>query len=347
MLAVGKNGSGVVRQFENICFVKTGWSDRYQGGPVYGRHAHLKKFKNGHEALNFMPGPDGKFYVYVPPHSLPDNTESWLVVVVAAGTKNNGHSFGPLEPVGWLSGATFVQEKKRPEYVTDDYFPVSSDGTPFNYSIVAAEAVLIPAAQRAIPLPVEHGRKLGMSSMVIVRENGKTKNMEAWREDYSEFALDLVRQFPLHQGQTVKDAAEATDPATLAQDPTAPGYPTAEHRRKVEKSAEAFAKKFFQKEFNITPVMSENRGYDFHMEKRVGYGEVLLEIKGTSGNEPAFYLTANEMRCLQKNPEKYRIFVVTAALSQAPRGRMITPKELKDSFRMEPLAWRIQPAKQL
>lgn len=240
-----------------------------------------------------------------------------------------------------------MQEEKRPEYVTDDYFPVSSDGTPFNYSIVAAEAVLIPAAQRAIPLPVEHGRKLGMSSMVIVRENGKTKNMEAWREDYSKFALDLVRQFPLHQGQTAKDAAEATDPATLAQDPTAPGYPTAEHRRKVEKSAEAFAKKFFQKEFNITPVMSENRGYDFYMEKRVGNGEVLLEIKGTSGNEPAFYLTANEMRCLQKNPEKYRIFVVTAALSQAPQGRMITPKELKDSFRMEPLAWRIQPAKQL
>lgn len=330
-------------KFKNICFVKTGWSERYQGDGVYGRHEHLRKFGGGYEAFNFKPGPDGRFYVYVPPHSKPEDPENWLVIIVAASTRNNGHSFGRLEPVGWLKDATFVSEQERPEYKVDDNFKLSSDNRHFTYSIVANEAVLIPVLQRAIPLPEEHGRKLGMSSMVIVREDGETKRQQKWREDYADYALALIDRFPLHNRQLDLGAADVTDPATLVQDPTARAYATAEQRRRVEKAAEDFSEKFFRREYDIKKVMSENRGYDFHMTRRDGGGEVLLEIKGTSGTEPAFYFTQNEKRCLDANPEIYRILLVTSALSKMREGRMIMPDELRASFKMEPLAWYVQP----
>lgn len=330
-------------RYDNICFVKTGWSERFQGGPVFGRHDHLRKFKSGHEALNFMPGPDGRFYVYVPPHRLPLIQENWLVIIVAAGTTDNGRSFCPLEPVGWLQGADFVAEKKRPEYRIDRDFPLSADGTPFNYSVVASDAVLIPVQQRQIPLPREHGRKLGMSSLVIVREKGEIKGGDLWRRDYADYALKVVERFPLPGATKNTGSPDTTDPSALAQDPTANDYPTAEHRRRVEKAAESIAFRFFEKDYVVQPVMAENRGYDFHMKRRDGSGTMLLEIKGTSGKQPAFYLTANEMRCLRENPDNYRIFVVTSALSNSASGRLITPKQLEEGFAIEPLAWRITP----
>lgn len=332
----------MIPEYKNICFVKTGWSERYQGGPVYGRHGYLKN-NNGHEALNFMPGPDGSYYIYAPPHSTPENTTNWLVILVAAGTKNNGKSFGPIEPVGWLEDATFVAETKRPEYSIDKNYPTSSDGTPFSYCLTAKRAFLIPPDLRSIPLPEKHGRKLGMGAVFVVREDGITKRGDQWRKDYADYALKLVRRFPFDSEQVGVDTDAVTDPAALALDPTNTGYPTAEHRRKVEKAAEAFAEAYFKNDYKVNPVMSENRGYDFHLTKRTGEGEILLEVKGTSGQESIFYFTPNEMRCLERNSDIYRIFVVTSALSKAPQRRLIAPEEMKKLFSFQPLAWVVRP----
>jgi hypothetical protein len=57
---LGRRASQV---FERIAFVKTGWSELCQGGPVVGRF----KDQNWHERFNFQIGPDGIYYGYVPP----------------------------------------------------------------------------------------------------------------------------------------------------------------------------------------------------------------------------------------------------------------------------------------
>lgn len=303
----------------------------------------MRKYKSGYEAINFLPGPDGKYYVYAPPHQTPENLRNWLVIIVAASTTDNGRTFGPLQPVGWLANASFVEKTVRPEYADDPDFPLSTDGGRFVYSLVARDAFLIPPLERGIPLPSKHGRKLGMGSRFIVRENGMTPGNDAWRSDYADYATGLLARFWTKENLIDSSEPEITDPSMLAQDPTNQGYPTAEYRRKVEKAAEEFAKLTYRREYAIRPVMLDNLGYDFHMTHRKSGKVIFLEIKGTSGTTPAFYLTANEKRCLDNHTNDYRILVVTEALSALPKGSLITPAELHQNFKLDALAWRVQP----
>ena len=74
-----------------VLWIKTGWSDFYRGGPVDGAFGWLdeqrggEKEGRGHEAFNFMPGPDGGYFCYVPPGrggSVPssESPKGWTVI---------------------------------------------------------------------------------------------------------------------------------------------------------------------------------------------------------------------------------------------------------------------------
>jgi hypothetical protein len=335
-----------ISDFPKICFVKTAWSDEYQGGEVFGRHEHLKKHRDGHERFNFKPGPDGRYFGYIPPHKKPDDEKGWLVVFVAASTNNNGRTFGPLLPVGWFENAYFTEEQERPEYTDDKNFPISRDGTEYLYSVVTESAFLIPDEMRNIPLPVQHGRKLGMASKVVVKSPDPNFPTEQWRLDYAQYAIDLLNKLRPNEVQgNGTQGKMAIEGCSIAEGPTSRGYATSEHKRAVEKSAEKFAKNEFQKEFQIKDVTKEKLGYDFHLTERNGTRQILLEIKGTSGLKPMFYFTRNELKCLRANKSDFHLFLVTNALSNKPNGELFTASKVESEFTLEPLSYQATPKK--
>ena len=71
-------------------------------------HGYLRTGRAGYEKFNFLPGPRGRCYGYLPPighqHAAPRPAppHGWLIVFVAA---EGGH--GPLRPVGWYEDARF------------------------------------------------------------------------------------------------------------------------------------------------------------------------------------------------------------------------------------------------
>ncbi len=134
-----------------IAFVKTGWSDEYQGGPVLGRYAHIAQHKEAHERFNFLQTADGHYYGYLPPIGKkerppqPRITDCWLLIFVSARKGN-----GPLTVVGWYEDAHLYPEySDRPEYTTESDFESDVHGGKFGYCISAAVAHLIPSAERS------------------------------------------------------------------------------------------------------------------------------------------------------------------------------------------------------
>src|SRR5216683_2353302 len=126
-----------------IAFVKTAWSDLYEGEQVRGRHRYLRGRGAGHEKYNCMPGLDGVYYGYVPPIGRkerppqPSDRNNWLVMFVAAREGS-----GPLTIVGWYADASFTEEyRPRPEYPQSG-FETDDEGNQFLYCVLSPLAVL-------------------------------------------------------------------------------------------------------------------------------------------------------------------------------------------------------------
>ena len=173
---------------KRIAFVKTGWSDHYEGGPVLGRHAHVQEFDEAHERFNFLRHSDGRFYGYLPPIGRierppqPKEKDGWLLVFISA---RNGN--GPLTVVGWYQGATFHDEYiARPEYSDTEEFELDVHGSKYSYCISADSAHLIPTAERTDTVSGDHFKR---TPVLYLRGNGKD---DAWRKELAEFAESLV-----------------------------------------------------------------------------------------------------------------------------------------------------------
>lgn len=321
-------------KYDRICIAKTGWSKDYQGAPVYGRHKHVQQHRDGHERFNFLPGPDGRYYLYLPPergeHRIPEPDDRWLVLIVSAPTTNNGRTFGRLKLVGWFEDVRFTELTDRPEYANDKNFDVSSDDTRYCYTAVAQSAFLIPEEEREIGLPVEHGRKLGSASIVYVRGPHIPNEKALWKHDYATFVEEFVRE---KSDQSIDAAIEAEKTENRS-------YASSEHRRRVEKAAEEIARIHYKKDYEITDVTKLNIGYDFRLRRKDGVGaDIHLEIKGTASSKPAFFISRNEMASL-KSDKNFQLFLAMNVLSSEPRTEIYQPKQLSDSFKFEALSFR-------
>ncbi|MBH8581648.1 DUF3883 domain-containing protein [Bisbaumannia pacifica] len=81
-------------------------------------------------------------------------------------------------------------------------------------------------------------------------------------------------------------------------------------------------------------------GYDLLATR--GDEALRIEVKGTAGAEPTFWLTRNE-RAASVHP-CWRLALVTEALSDAPSApRVYTASEMAAAFHLEPQAWRATP----
>lgn len=301
---------------DRIAFVKTGWSDEYQGGPVVGRYAHITKFEEAHERFNFRKVEDGRYYGYLPPigkkHRPPQPKfeDGWLLIFVSArrGT-------GPLTVVGWYDNATLHPEYfDRPEYNGESDFPTDVHGARFGYCISSSTAHLLPVPSRTQTVSGDHFKR---SPVLYVRGNGKN---DVWRRELAKLAEKLVANPPTDTDKP---------PPTIA-------FPDAEHRKRVELAAVAAAKKLLSKAHKVTDRQKDNCGFDLLARNRKTGEELHVEVKGTSGQTMHFYLTRREFRYM--STPQWRLLIVTDALTD-PKPTLFTQKEAKRCFDIEAFAW--------
>jgi hypothetical protein len=298
---------------EKIAFVKTGWSERYTGEMVVGRHSHISQFKEAHERYNFLRAPDGSYYGYIPPigksYRTPQPTDptDWFVVFVAA---INGK--GPLTVVGWYEGANFAPEYlPRPEYLRRDSFPTDTNGGEFQYCIQSKRAHVINAVDRRTTIS---GKHFGSTPIVYARGNGKHAT---WRNELADTAIRIL--------------GEVTEPPNIR---TA-GFPDQTHRAKVDGVAMEESTLYLEsKGYRVTDRSKDNCGFDLLAKKR--NKELHVEVKGTSMSEMHFFMSRNE-REYMINP-KFRMMMVTQALS-SPQVSMLTKDEVDERFDLGVLTW--------
>ena len=317
-----------------VVWVKFGWSDYYRGGSVHGNFSHLAGEGNvGHEAYNFQPAADGTYYCYVPPAhgSAPSNSDptGWTVVCLAKHHKRKG-----IHIVGWYENAT-LHGRFRDVPDTRAHLPVDA-GNPdahWKYCISSKTAYFVPPEERTIPF--SHPA-VGMGKYSFLRGPGVPTNPN------KEAVLKLLKsRMKKLRRVAIKNPTDDTPPDPGA-DPADPlgGFGSPEHRKKVEKAAEeAVKKRYCAKGFSCTDVTKKNLGFDFIFRK--GRTERHVEVKGTSGKLPRFFLTRNE-NDYRENPA-WRFAIVTNALAQKPTVRVYRNREFKKKFELNPYVYTGMP----
>lgn len=316
-----------------VLWVKTGWSDYYRGGPVDGAFAWLEnqrggaKEGRGHEAFNFMPGPDGTYYGYTPPNpgdAVPSSKSpgGWTVIFLAKQHKKTG-----IHVVGWYEDATL-----HGEYLPRSPAAAAAGEPDFGYTITSRSAWFVPPEQRNDPF--SH-ISVGQAKYSYLRAPGEkpTKNKIA--------VLDILqRRIKALHGVAVKNPnpLNAPDPEDEVGD--ALGFGTPEHRKAVEMAAEAAVVSYYKKkQFRSKRVANENLGYDYVFKKK---GVILhVEVKGTAASVPGFFITRRELK--GADDAAWRLAMVTDALSAHPITTVMTGPEMKRAFNLDPLVYECRP----
>ena len=322
---------------EKVLWVKFGWSEFYRGGPVDGNFSYLAgKGNRGHEAYNFAPAQDGKFYCYVPPHMgqhapKHDCSTGWTVVCLAKHPKRKG-----VHIVGWYENATLFGCWR---YVPDtrDHVPVS-DTDPsarWKYCIESETAYFVPPQQRTpfSSRSVRQAKYSFLSGPGIETNARKSKLMRR-----------LKRRL-----RKLKPVAVANPTGTTAPDPglgpaaLLASFGTPEHRKKVEKAAEKAVKKHYKSRgWNHKNVTKQNRGYDFVFTK--GRKRRHVEIKGTSGAVARFFMSRNENVYRENENPSWRFAIVTNALGSSPKVRIYNNRKFRMAFSLDPFVFIGKPA---
>lgn len=111
-------------------------------------------------------------------------------------------------------------------------------------------------------------------------------------------------------------------------------------KRLVEKRAiELVSKRYKSNGWVVKSVEKERKGFDLLCRK--GRLEEHVEVKGISGFEKDFTLTANEYQYASKE-SRFRICIVTGALTTSPEIYDFSFTELVSEFQIEPVAYRFR-----
>ena len=131
---------------------------------------------------------------------------------------------------------------------------------------------------------------------------------------------------------------ECTDEVTI--DARGGGFANPETRRAVELAAIQFVQtSFVAQGYTIFDHQSRNLGYDLLAVK--SGSSLKLEVKGTDGPTPRFFLTRNEHRCGSRDKE-WRLVIVTRARVR-PQLQTLTFREVEVTYYLDPLAFECSP----
>lgn len=89
---------------------------------------------------------------------------------------------------------------------------------------------------------------------------------------------------------------------------------TPEDKKKVEEAAIKRCKRYYEKNYKVKDVQTENKGWDLQAESN---NELLrIEVKGVSTSSPSVMLTPNEYKALKEYESSYHLAVVTNACEE-------------------------------
>ena len=190
--------------FDKILFAKIGWAPKFDGEACTGDFGEPNESTSWYERFNFLFGPEGRYYGYIPPmgpHGTPPkptDKSGWLVIFLSRSGKG-----GPLLPVGWYEDATFEDGyRERPEYAHDPAFLRQRNQFPYTYVLAAdaARVYRIPAESRMLypEVPVQPSF---FGPYLYARD---TDPRHPAREDYVALAERIVALNP----ETLANAAE-------------------------------------------------------------------------------------------------------------------------------------------
>lgn len=316
-----------------VLWIKFGWSEYYRGGPVDGNFSWLEEGDgDGHEAFNFLPGPDGGYYCYVPPHgpsaTSPSSSDphGWMVICLAKFPSQIG-----IHVVGWYENATLTGKRiPRPEYEAGVGFRRDGQGVKFQYSIKSDRAFFVPPEARVKPFSHPSVRQAKFS--YLTGPNVETTPAKA--EVLSILEGELARLRPLAIAQPNPD--NAPDDLEDVIDPLG-GFGTPEHRRNVELAAErAVTAELEQQGYDVIRRSDEKIGYDLQAIDKQNRCELYVEVKGTAGTDRRFYMTPKEREFT--STDGWRLAMVTDALGN-PGVTFFTCREMEQHFSLQPMVW--------
>jgi|GEM_PF-1587693 len=144
-------------------------------------------------------------------------------------------------------------------------------------------------------------------------------------QDYLEFRFGSTEMRPRKQQPKPK-------PGTFSFFQTDPDL-----RKKVERAAIRFVKASYMKaNWRVKSVEHEHVGYDLHCTK----GDLVecVEVKGSTGAEQQFTITANEMGKAQTD-NRFVLYVITNALNR-PVSHRYSGSQLMSRFDIQPTQYR-------
>ncbi len=237
---------------------------------------------------------------------------------------------GPLVPIGYYLNARFESSyKDRPEYRTSESFEKAPDGTRHPYAVSARmrDGRVIPVERRvAFEIPGDRFRR---ASILYART---PEHRDAWRRKYAAIADEVLAEF----GRAV--SLSKRTPLVGG------GFGDAETNRKVELAAIRATKRYLRQHGYRKiqePWKTGKPGYDLRAARPSRpMDELLVEVKGTRDDVPAFIITAREYN--SRLDPRWRFAMVTAALSR-PRVTLMRSSGFARAFALNPLIYRGTP----
>lgn len=316
-----------------VMWVKFGWSEYYRGGPVDGNFRWLYEDDGeGHEAFNFMPGPDARYYCYVPPHgrsaASPSSSEpdGWTVICLAKFPSQKG-----IHVVGWYENATLMGKKiPRPEYAAGVGFRRDVQDVKFSYSVKSGSAFFVPPEARTNPFSHPSVKQAKFSYLTGPRVAATPAKAEVLA--ILEGELTRLQRLAIAQ----PNPANAPDEQEDDIDPLG-RFGTPEHRRSVELAAErAVTMELELLGYQVIRRSDEKIGYDLQAIPGKGGNELFVEVKGTSGADRRFFMTPKERAFTFT--DGWRLAMVTNALDN-PDVTFFTCRKMEQRFSLQPMVW--------
>jgi hypothetical protein len=311
------------KRHERIAFVKTAWSDQYDGEEVRGKYRWVASGHQGHEKFNFRRGPDGACYAAIPPigrksSPKPKRKDRWLLIFISAEEGK-----GPLKVVGWFENANFENRPiPRPEYKSNPNFEKDDKGKQYCYSVSSHKTRLILADQRPLIAIGDHMKR---SPILYVRGNNKA---EPWRDRPAKEAEELIKRFAPTK-KTHKTSSHADRNGQ-------PWYANKELKAKVDKKAVQYVKHMLKTQYDIQDRQPDRCGYDLLATSRDSSVQLCVEVKGTSRERPGFFMTPKELAASQSR--KWRLALVTNALT-TPKCQLLSKREMVRRFDIRPCSY--------
>lgn len=291
---------------EPFLAVNIGWMRRYQGASLddpiaadnfayFTRHGHA--LSEAHEQWNFA-DTDGDVYAYVPRSSSiaierlgaqpgADAVDGVLVAFVARDPAED-----ELKVVGWYRNAT-VNRKEVYSHMRGELKVGSS------IRAAAEDAFVLPVADRTIVIPTAQSTPGGVGQSPLWYATEHPAKVAEIRAMVASYAAG---------GRVVSGKSSGGG---------RPRQPDVATRLAVEAASMQLALAYFD---DAVDVSSKAKGWD--VEARDHLGELMIEVKGLSGQTVSVELTPNEYEKMNALRDRYVLFVVTRALTQNPLARV-------------------------